>query len=492
MFSDLYDKKYFSKCLMWSGIVFGLMNITGGAGFAVVIPIVLYCILARNTEALLFWLLVAICSVIANPNLVPKGGGYAWMQRGLLVFLGGIMAINVMAYPLHNVIRPYVGMIFYVLFMAISSLYGWNPKISYLKLILFFLIYFSYIGVSNQVGINPQVSSRKIRSILLSIAVLFVFGSMALVPFPGISQLKAEDFIYGNVDMSTTVSLFVGMANHSQCLGPVITSISIILWGDLLFSIRRFDLLYMSLLICCPYLIYLTSSRTGMGAYLVGQLFVLWIFINAQFVGSRWKSRVMTIAMLLLTLLLIIIMCVPSVHRGITRFAVKSSSGSNAHVSAESVISSRMALIDSALYNFKKSPLLGNGFQVSEEMKYLKTKGFAVLSAPIEKGVWVTAVLEEGGIIGMIIFSTFLLVCILKSIKQRAYIGASCLFVCTMINLGEFTFFSMSYSGGFCWAMVFMGLALDLRKMNDENEALRQQIEFEQMQMEMMEGAGNN
>ena len=57
-----------------------------------------------------------------------------------------------------------------------------------------------------------------------------------------------------------------------------------------------------------------------------------------------------------------------------------------------------------------------------------------------------------------------------------------------MTNLGEFTFFSMSYSGGFCWAMVFVGLALDLRKMSDENEELRQQIEFEQMQMGMDEG----
>jgi len=31
-------------------------------------------------------------------------------------------------------------------------------------------------------------------------------------------------------------------------------------------------------------------------------------------------------------------------------------------------------------------------------------------------------------------------------------------------------------------------LALDLRKMSDENEALRRQMEFEQMQMEMIEG----
>ena len=154
------------------------------------------------------------------------------------------------------------------------------------------------------------------------------------------------------------------------------------------------------------------------------------------------------------------------------------------------VISSRQGLMDAAIHNFKKSPLLGNGFQVSEEMQNLKSKGMAVLSAPIEKGVWITAVLEEGGIVGWLIFVTFLITCITKSIKRRAYIGASCLFVTMLTNLGEFSFFSMSYIGGFTWAMVFVGLALDLRKMGDENEEIRRRMEFERMQLEMMEGAG--
>jgi len=42
-----------------------------------------------------------------------------------------------------------------------------------------------------------------------------------------------------------------------------------------------------------------------------------------------------------------------------------------------------------------------------------------------------------------------------------------------LTNLGEFSFFSMSYTGGFTWAMVFMGLALDIRKMKDENLTLK-------------------
>lgn len=487
MFSDLYDKKYLFKCLLWLGIVFGLMRATGGAGFAIVIPIVMYCALARRTESLLFWLLVAVCSLIVNPHIVPKGGGFAFMQRGLMLFLGCVMSVNVMAYPMHGAIRPYAGMLFYIVVMMLSSAQGWNPKISYLKLMLFSLIYFAYVGVSNQVGINPQVSSRKIRSVMLSIAVLIVLGSIALVPLPGLSQMKAEDFELGKVDLSAFTSLFMGMANHSQCLGPIISTLSVVLLGDLLFSIKKFDLLYAIMLASCPYLVYLTSSRTGMGAYVLGQVFVVWVFMNARGMGSRWKSRVMTTVMISLTLVLVAFACVPSAQARVARFLTKSKDDANVHISTETIISSRQGLMDSALYNFRKSPLLGNGFQVSAEMENRKDKGLAVLSAPIEKGVWVTAVLEEGGIIGWVIFVVFLFCCIIKSIKRRAYIGASCLFASMLTNLGEFTFFSMSYTGGFTWAMVFTGLALDLRKMGDENEALRQQMEFEQMQMEMME-----
>ena len=490
MFSNLYDKQYLLACLVWLGIVFGLMRVTNGAGFAIVIPIVLYCTLSRKVEALLFWLLVSVCCIIVNPHLVPKGMGFAWMQRGLMLFLGSIMAVNVMSYPIHSAMRPYAGMLFYILFMALSSAQGWCPLVSYLKLLLFSLIYFSYFGVSNQIGINLQVSSKKIRSVMLSVAILFVLGSIALVPFPEISQLKAEDFELGRVDLSNFTSLFTGMTNHSQCLGPVVSSISVIILGDLLFSIKKVDFLYILILLCCPYLIYLSSSRTGMSAFIVGQLFVLWIFMNARGVGARWKHKVMSISMTALIFVLILFACMPAVQSKVARFAIKEAVEGKVQVSAEDIIRGRKALIDSALYNFSKSPLLGNGFQVSASMKNLKTEGFAVLSAPIEKGVWITAVLEEGGIIGWIIFVIFLFACIIKSIKRRAYIGASCLFVCTMTNLGEFTFFSMSYSGGFSWAMVFVGLALDLRKMTDENQILRQQMEFEQMQMALEEGRG--
>ena len=483
--SEIYDKKYLFKCLLWVGVVFGLMRATGGVGFAIVIPMVFYSALARKTESLLFWMLVAVSTLVANPHVVYKGGGFAYMQRGVMVLLGCVMAVNVMSYPMHGVIRPYAGMLCYILFMVLPSLVGWNPKISFLKLILFTLVYFSYVGVSNQTGINPRISTRRIRSVVLSLAIVFILGSVMLVPFPGLAQMRSEDFIMGRADVTSLTSRFMGMSSQPQCLGPLVSVFSVLLLGDLLFSVKKAHPLYIVLLCCVPYLVYLTSSRTGMATYILGHLFLLWTFMNARGIRARWKSKVMTIAMGILSVLIIGAAFIPSLQTRAIKFLVKTKSEDVGPVTTERITSSRMGLVEESLRNFRKSPVIGNGFQVSEVMKRQKGGGLAILSAPIEKGVWVTAVLEEGGAIGWCIFVGFLTASIAMSLKRNACIGASCLFVFMVSNFGEFSFFSMSYVGGFCWAMVFVGLSLDMRKMGDENAALRRQMEFEQMQMEV-------
>ena len=99
-------------------------------------------------------------------------------------------------------------------------------------------------------------------------------------------------------------------------------------------------------------------------------------------------------------------------------------------------------------------------------MKYIHRKGImSYISAPIEKGVWPTAVLEEGGIIGFILFAGFLVVAMAILYRKHAYCGLSVLWTFMFANLGEFSFFSMSYVGGFYWMLVFTGLVLDGQRM---------------------------
>ena len=462
-FASLYDKKHLMSCLGWMVVVCLLMGQTKGAGIAIAIPMIFYGMIARRTVILFFWTLMLICSVVINYNFAPKGMAFTVIQRGSLVALGCYFMVNLISRPKNRLVKLFLFLYVYIFYMCLSSLQGWNPFISYLKLILFTLIYASLVSVANRVGRDRMTSSREIRSVMLAIAVFFVLGSMILVPFPQYSQMRAEDFL----DNPMTVSLYMGMANHSQSLGPLVSSIAVIVFADLLFSIKRWDWLYVVILISCPYLVYKTSSRTGMGAYVLGMTYVGWLFMRAHGIGSRWKSRALSVLMSVMAIGGIVAMSTPSIREGVVKFLMKSSEVSS-DVTTENVMSSRQGLIDRALYNFKQSPIFGNGFQVGENMIGVRPST-TILSAPIEKGVWVVAVLEEGGIIGETLFVVFLLVGIWGSAHRGAYMASAALFVAMLTNLGEFTFFSMSYTGGIIWSMVFIGLALDIRRVQDES-----------------------
>lgn len=461
-FSNRYNKKFLVQCCLWLLAVMGLMKVTGGTGYIVCVPMIFWALAARKAEELFFWLLLAVSMLMCNHVLAPKNIIFMITQRGLMLFLGLMMTIRIAGTRNERILRPFTFMFAYILFMIIPSSFGWSPLVSFLKLLLFTMIYFAYFGISNEVSINPRTSTAKLRSAMLAPAMFFVFGSVLLIPFPGISMMNAEELLK-NPDMS---SLFKGMTMHSQSLGPIVSVLAVTVLADMLFSVKHYDPLYISILACCPLLIYKTSSRTGMGAFVLGIVYTVWLFSRARGIPGRWKGRVVNAMMILGLAGGVVLVALPSGRAGISRFLLK---GHSDRVSVEGVMNTRQFIIDRQLENFKKSPLLGHGFQVDEEMEGEKRNSLKeILSAPIEKGVWVTAVLEEGGIAGWLIFAIFLLTCIVGSAQRKAYIGSSSLFVVMMTNLGEFTFFSMSYTGGFCWAMVFAGLAMDAQRLREE------------------------
>ena len=460
----VYDKGALVKSLL---ILIGtavLMKATGGAGFLLVVPLVLSTLMMRRADKLFFYILLTTAMLVANPNVVPKDVVFGISQRVLMMILGVVMSVQLLGSRLSRYTKPILGIFPYVLFMIIPSAMGWSPKISFLKLFLFTMIFLAYFGVANQAAQSRSLYGGVVRSEMLAVAIFFIAGSVALIPFPGIGQLRGDQFL----DNPNATSLFMGMTSQSQALGPAISALAVILLGDLLFSVKKPDKLYLALLLCCPILIYKTSSRTGMGSFLLGLGYVVWLFMRAKGIGSRWRGKVMSIATTVVLLCVLVVVAVPSVRSGAIRFALKVSGESKRELSAENVLSSRQGKIDECLANFHKKPLIGNGFQVSENMAYNRDKGGLILSAPIEKGVWIYAVLEEGGAIGFVLFAGFLLFTIHTLAKRRCYIGAGCLFVCALTNLGEFTFFSMTYMGGFIWSMVFAGVAMDVQRIRQE------------------------
>lgn len=458
-----YDK----RALGWGlfGILFFtlVMKFTGEAGFLLVLPLILIGF-GKNRTVLLTWcILLTTVLTMTNPFFAPKGMIFSTTAKVVYLLVGGIMTLQVIGLKKSKVTTPLLSLLMYIAYMYLVSQQGWMPLISTLKLTLFLITFLAFYSVGTAAATRISMRPEALRSVFLSFACFLIFGSIALIPFPSISLMRVEAFFlqYGYYPEG---SLFMGMMNHSQALGPIAVFCAIFLLADWLFSVKKWSKLYTILFICTPILVYKTGSRTAMGTFLAGALFVFFFFMRARGMGARWKERVLVLGFFLGLCGALCLFATPQMRESVTHFIFKThGEGIEKHEQTfERLTSTRQGLVDAMKENIADSPAIGNGFQVSKEMQYLEVTNFAqVLSAPVEKGVWIYAVMEEGGYFGMAIFLLFLLISFTLLLSCKAYIGASLLFILTISNLGEFTFFSMSGSGGIYWIFIFIGLALD-------------------------------
>ena len=68
------------------------------------------------------------------------------------MILGGIMTLRFFSIPITPLVKPFMPLLIYLGFMIIPSINGWDPEVSYLKLILFSSVYIAYLGVVNMIA----------------------------------------------------------------------------------------------------------------------------------------------------------------------------------------------------------------------------------------------------------------------------------------------------------------------------------------------------
>lgn len=468
-----YNKKQLFKYLVILGVWTLLWKFTKGY-IAVVLPVYLLTLIAQKRAVdLFFWVLLLIIPTVGNPYFFPSSAVVLLVTRATLMSISILLMMRISGSRTPRTLHPLLGILIYIAWESLVSIQGYSPVISYLKLLLFVPMYLALYTIACDVTSSPRANAKQVRTVVLSVCILFIAGSLVLTRFPSIGQMTAMSQMMRGEDTSEVVqrlaagegtSLFCGMTRQSQALGPIIAFMSTLIFADYVFAIRRKDWIYLGLLFCCPILIYKTSSRTAMGAYIAGMGMVVFLFMQARAVGQRWKGKVLMTVFGLCVLGLGAAVALPSIRQHMLRYVLKfgGKEASTQDLSMENVTSSRQKLVETSLAGFRRKPLLGNGFQVGFWMEHERRSGLlSYVSAPIEKGVWPTAVLEEGGVIGLVLFGGFLLVVIPTLIKRHAYCGVCVLWTFTFTNLGEFNFFSMSYLGGFGWTMIFTGLILD-------------------------------
>ena len=472
---DVYDLRALKKYLFLLLAFTGLSYVTKGYAFVALPFLVLSALASRKSVDLLFWVMILCFTGVANPVIFPKTPVTFIIARISLFIVAGVLMLNVFATRNARIVSPFAGIFFYIAWLVIVSAQGFEPIVSYLKIMLFIPIYAALYSVANEVTASTRVNAKAVRSAILAIVCFIVFGSFALWPFPGISQLKAST-IADAAKLAEMVaegdSLFMGITNHSQALGPMLGVLLTAVFADLLFSIKRWEPIFIALLVIGVFLIVKSSSRTGMGTFIAGLLMATWLFWRARVVGARWKTKVTSGIFVAGIVGFTMLLAMPSGRDRMLSFILKVNAKdagvTTTDVTFERVTSSRQGLIDVAMRNFRNKPLTGNGFQVGENMKYQKRSGLlSYMSAPIEKGFWPAAILEEGGVPGFILFVGFLLATLILLISRHAYIGAATFWSFIVVNMGEFNFFSMSYTGGFEWALVYAAVILDGQRMKD-------------------------
>lgn len=469
---------------------------TESAAFVITLPVSLWAIGTRNTVwtfAMMLYMSIAICT---NSFFMPKTSLLLTAQRGELAILGLATIMQTFGGKKALFISPFWGIFIYILYMIPVSLAGWAPMVSMMKITLFILIFFAYYGMTSRIMADERENINKVRSVVLCYGIFMVVFSVFFWPFPSISQMNVADMTAEEIlTKMETISLFKGMTAHSQVMGPLAGMVGILTLGDYIFSVRKHSWIHDILLACAIFCLLKSSSRTGMGAMIAGWGILGLAFLNAKGLGARWKMAVLNLGGGALLVFIVAALAVAPVRQKVLGFVLKyggSDAGAVQQMTTEDILASRQGKLDSAIYNWRKSPAFGNGFQVSEDMKAIKDFK-SLLTAPVEKSTWIYAILEEGGTIGEIIFCVWLLVAVSLLKKRHAYIGLATFTGMIVMNLGEFNIFSMTYLGGALWALSFAGAVLDsqrykLSRILEIRNEQQQMWAFEQMLAELGQG----
>jgi hypothetical protein len=479
-----FSYKQFAQLMVILLLVVGLLKLSPYFIYAVGV-LLLTTLLANRTEYTFGSMMLLFVLSVVNTVLVDKDFSFYLVTRGSLFILAVALATKSGGMKNAWFLSPFYVLIAYIVYMMLISLGGWAPLISTLKAVLFLVFIVAFIQIVSAVNLK-QVNIDFMRSLMLVIAAFYILGSLAVIPFPAIGQSMvfriAESY---NIDITTidreTKSLFNGMTWHSQTLGPLLAVLNAFLLSDYLFSFKKRNYLYVTLLASIPILVYMTSSRTAFFAYIISILASLFLFQNERNIGFGKKQKVFLAFFCLVIIVTSFLIVSPHSQLRIEAFLLKSNDITAADRSDslfDDVVSSRIGLAEQGMDNFKKRPLTGNGFQVSENMQnYDRTDMTMLLSAPVEKGVLAIMVLEEGGVIGAFIFLGFLITLYVKYMKLKLNCFLATFTVFVALNTGEATFFSTSGAGGILWSICFCSLIIDV----DRNRKMLAQKQMNQL-----------
>jgi hypothetical protein len=431
--------------------------------------IVLVAAQQGNVTTMFYALLLAPLLNIVNYVIFHQTFEFAIAAKAMTVLMCVILVFQAAAVRLrYGVLQVFNGLLGYVALMLFLSPFSIAPVYSAMKA-TFFLAFMGGLISMVSVVLDRQIHPGPVRSAVLAVSAFIILGSLFSMPFPSIGYSMVMQRAADSVT-NDTYGLFNGVTFHSQSLGTLLAILNAFLLADYLFNLRSAGKFHQVLLCCIPVLVFYTSSRTAMLAYAFS-LLVVWFYLsrNRQ-VPTFKKNKMQSLFVLGILVVVIGLMTSGTMRQGFSNFLRKQTRHEINERQADKSLSealteTRMGMAQEQIAHFKKSPLIGTGFQVSED---LAARGFTSISdvfrAQIEKGVLPTMVLEEGGMLGAGVMLFFLLTLYHTLGVRQCHCFLSTFSTFLAINMGEATFFSPSGSGGIEWTLCFCALLLDLHR----------------------------
>lgn len=457
------------------GFWIGIMTVLG----------TVWAISSKVGKALSMYFMI-VFMVGLNPFLLPSSSVFGYLVRLGPLIIG--LALMLKGVSLKGQSRVPLGMLtIYLAVAAISSIDGWAPGVSYLKIINFLVFMLGFWFGLHTLGYDRE-GIIYLRATFLAFSMFLIIGSLLLLPFPGISTLSGLQLalIEGNVEAANaamlsqegSLSLFCGVTRQSQFFAPLCACAISWLLADMLFVEQRFTRQHLVAIAIGVPLLYLSRSRTGLVTLMVGVIVVAVFLPRKMALPLLIKRRLKTGVAALLLLSTLVGVWTEITKGSISQWIRKTDSIENDTRSlSEAVTHSRQKLVDESMFDYHRNPFWGSGFQVSEGVAEMvaKNRSSLVISASIEKGVLPIMILGETGIVGAVAFVIFLMSFYFTSSRRRLYVTAALFTVMLASNMGEATFFSPGGLGGLLWAISIIGgycidmtLAKQLRQMPRE------------------------
>ena len=419
--------------------------------------------------ALVFFVMMPFFAII-NPAIIGNQSSFYGMSVRLGPLLIGLILALLSASRQGKHRLPFLGIVPFLMVAAISSADGWAPSVSYMKLVNFIVFLFGIWYGTQNLQQRPK-DILLLRSFFIALSFILTFGSILTIAVPSVGYatglryalreggavLANEVFRQNQADSVAT--LFCGITNHSQALSPLLALTVGWMLCDMVLLERRLRWLHLAIIACTLPLMYMTRSRIGLvsliSALVVGGLYVT----RKADLPARLRGHLKNGIWLCLGILLLGVVVMQLKGGYMSQWIRKTSDVSGDRRSfGEALTSSRLGLVEYSMYEFRRNPLFGSGFQVAEYTQDLvRQNNSFILSAPIEKGVAPVMVLGDTGILGAICFVIFL-VSFYGACARRQYTVTSALFTVFLVtNLAEATIFSPGGTGGILWMISVVG-----------------------------------